>query len=224
MKANSPTVHAVQVGEHLRKGNTQRHTARAPPAPCVRPRKPSRRPSVFKSDPLFSSSCSAAEIGEPALGAPCLQNLPSRFPAGSPPPPRARSSMMPEQRNRPPGASMGRTSRRKADDDVRHDVGHHHLPAAAQIRPQDRVPQYVSDPDGVGVLPDAVEGGVLIGHVPALVVDVHRRGGGRPQLQRRDGEDAAAAAQVQHPLAAADASSPAPSGTGGWWRGCRCRR
>ena len=54
---------------------------------------------------------------------------------------------------------------------------------------------------GIPVLADAVEGGVFIGHVHRLGVDVHGHGPAGPQAQGGDGQDAAAAAQVQDGLA-----------------------
>ena len=51
---------------------------------------------------------------------------------------------------------------------------------------------------GIPVLADAVEGGVFIGHIHRLGVDIHGHGVAGPQTQGGNGEDAAAAAQVQH--------------------------
>ena len=92
----------------------------------------------------------------------------------------------------------------QADDDVRHDVGHHHVIAPADLRLQLLIRQHIAPPDGVSGAVDAVEGGVFIGHLHALLVDVAGEGVLRPQPQGGDGEDAAAAAQIQYPLTAVD--------------------
>ena len=65
---------------------------------------------------------------------------------------------------------------------------------------QSPVGEHIPRPDGIALPPDPVEGGVLIGHIHRLGINVHRRGPLCPQHQGRDGQDAAAAAQVQHPV------------------------
>ena len=67
-----------------------------------------------------------------------------------------------------------------------------------QLGGQRPVGEDISRPDGIAVPADAVEGGILIGHIHRFGVDVHRGGGAGTQAQSSDGEDAAAAAQVQH--------------------------
>ena len=92
----------------------------------------------------------------------------------------------------------------EAHNDIRHDVGHHDIIADAHLLQQGGVGEHIAPADGVAVLSNAVQGGVLIGHVHALLIDVAGEGALRAQAQGGDGQDAAAAAQVQHPLAAVD--------------------
>ena len=92
----------------------------------------------------------------------------------------------------------------EADDHIRHDVGHHNVIAAAQSGAEHLVRQHIAHQNGVGILADAVEGGIFIGHRQALVVNVHSHGALGAQLQCGDGENAAAAAQIQNLLAAVD--------------------
>ena len=93
---------------------------------------------------------------------------------------------------------------RQADDDVSHDVGQHNVISAAQRPPHGLVAQHVAHLYGVYVLADAVESGVFIGHIQAFVVNIHRHGGICPQFQGGNGQNAAAAAQIQHLFAAPD--------------------
>ena len=87
----------------------------------------------------------------------------------------------------------------QGDDHVGHDVGQHQMIAlTGQLGGQRPVGEDISRPDGIAVPADAVEGGILIGHIHRFGVDVHRGGGAGTQAQSSDGEDAAAAAQVQH--------------------------
>ena len=93
---------------------------------------------------------------------------------------------------------------RQGDDDIRHDVGQDNVPAPADSLGHRLVRQDVPHQDLQPVRADAVEPGVFLGGGAALVVNVHRQGGLRPQAQGRDGQNSAAAAQVQHPLSAPD--------------------
>ena len=87
----------------------------------------------------------------------------------------------------------------QGDDHVGHDVGQHQMIALpGQPGGQALVGDDVARHHGIPVLADAVEGGVFIGHIHRLGVDVHGHGVAGPQAQGGNGEDAAAAAQVQH--------------------------
>ena len=92
----------------------------------------------------------------------------------------------------------------KPYNDVRHNIGNHHIVAAAQSFPEGAVGENIPHQNGVAVLADAVESGVFIGHRQALVINVHSLGGGGAQPQCGNGEDAAATAQIQYGLAAVD--------------------
>ena len=89
-------------------------------------------------------------------------------------------------------------------DDIGHDVGHHHVIGAAQLPAQGPVRYHVAPADGVAVAAHPVEGGVFIGHVHALLVNVAGHGPVRSQQQGGNGQNAAAAAQVQHRFPAPD--------------------
>ena len=88
---------------------------------------------------------------------------------------------------------------RQGDDDVGNNVGQHQRVALlSNLSGQSGITEYVSGPNRVAILANAVEGGVFIGHIHCLGVDVHRQGVAGSQYQGGDGQDAAAAAQIQH--------------------------
>ena len=97
---------------------------------------------------------------------------------------------------------QGRDLDRQRNDHVGHDVGQHQVvPLPGQGPGQVLVLQDVARLDVIPRPVHAVQGGILIGHVHRLGVDVHRLGALRPQAQGRNGQNPAAAAQVQHPEA-----------------------
>ena len=95
--------------------------------------------------------------------------------------------------------------RRERDDDVGDDVRQHHVVAAAELFGHLRVRDHVAGHGGEAVGIEAVHRGVLARDVLRLGVDVHAHGGSCAELQRGDGQNAAAAAEIEHPLAARDA-------------------
>ena len=93
----------------------------------------------------------------------------------------------------------------QGDDDVRHDVGQHHLVLPrAQLVTELLVGQHIPRQHGEAVLANAVHGGVFIGHIHRFGVNVHPHGVLRPQAQGGNGQNARAAAQVQQLLTAVD--------------------
>ena len=62
----------------------------------------------------------------------------------------------------------------------------------------------IAGADGVALPAHAVECGVFIGDGHGLLIDVAGVGAVRAQQQRRDGQNAAAAAQIQHAHALGD--------------------
>ena len=94
--------------------------------------------------------------------------------------------------------------RREGDDDVRDDVRHHHVVVPAELALQFPVRRHVARADGVAVAVHAVERGVLVGDVHAGRVHVAGKRPRRAEPQRRDGEDTAAAAEIEYLFAAAD--------------------
>ena len=92
----------------------------------------------------------------------------------------------------------------KTDDDIGDNVGNHHVIAAADGSFQLLVAEDIAGADGVNVLRDAVEGGIFVGDGLTLFVDIAGESAACAETKGCDGEDAAAAAEIQHGLAAMD--------------------
>ena len=88
---------------------------------------------------------------------------------------------------------------RQGDDDVGNNVGQHQRVALlSNLSGQSGITEHVSGPNRVAVLANAVEGGVFISYIHRLGIDVHRQSMACAQHQGGNGQNAAAAAQVQN--------------------------
>ena len=104
----------------------------------------------------------------------------------------------------PPFLSSLPTCGGKRDDHVRHDIRNDHVIVAAEFLLQALVAEHVARADGVVLASHAVERGIFVGDAHALIVNVAGEGVLRAEQQRRNGQDAAAAAEVEHLFPAVD--------------------
>ena len=146
---------------------------------------------------------SAAEEAEPALAAGVFFNAPSGAAEGFR---HLVGALVDDAGTKKYAAGLEKSAHLagQADDHVCHDVGNHHVVAAAELRGQLPIREDVAPADGIAIPANAVEGGVFIGHVHARLVDVAGKSTLRAQQQRRNRQYPAAAAQVQYPLAAVE--------------------
>lgn len=124
---------------------------------------------------------------------------------------------MPEARKYPFGFKNCPDGRAQPDDDVRHNIG-----ADDVILSADFIGQIALDK--VGAVFHPIEAGVFPGDFGGQLVDVYPVGVGRAQQHAADGENAAAAANVEHSAAGRDRLLQKFHAKAGWWHGCRFRK